>query len=193
MPGNNFYVYYNNRNCVTGISPINDEFLSKKFKHTKVPYSEVKPFITGEKRQAEAIVVPVEGSVTKFYVTMKTTELGFIHDVNVGLTKIDKEIIKEYDIQIKNFLKKEAIEINFSNQAKRKIKNTEGLSIPRNISFHFTTKDDPSFVLFSFEIDIFEMLKHKIIIKYKLQNIDQLSLFTKKYFDNYSYKDIGKK
>ena len=193
MTKNNFYVYYNDRNCVTGISPINDEFLNKKFKHTKVPYTEVKPFITGEKRQAEAIVVPVEGSVTKFYVTMKTTELGFIHDVNAGLTKVNKITIKEYDIQIKNFLKKGIIEVNFSNFAKKEIKNKEGLSIPRNISFHFTAKDDPTFVLFSFEVDIFEMLKHKVSIEYQLENIDQLSLYTKKYFDNYSYKDIGKK
>lgn len=188
MTEDKFYVYFNDRNLVTGISPNNDEFLSGKFKYTKVPYNEVKPFITGEKRQAEAMVSLVEGSMTKYFVTTRSSKEGMLYDYNQGLTEISEKL-SEYDVQIK-FIGKDLrkIEINLSRETKKLIKNKTIIDVPLELAFHLTQKDDYDSWIYSILVPVEDLLKRKqtFTLDKDQQLPSQFSLVTRKYFDNYS-------
>lgn len=193
-----FHVYFDQQHNIKCITPVQDAELEKKFNSTIFPFKEVKDFITDVKSLKCYTLVKKKGKQTEYEFKPKILEVNYIRNVDAFLNEVVFNNKEQVHILITNNLKDKTLNFKLDSTLRREFLNgfsyidEENINVngQKNINIYFTTKDNPQFLLKTISIGLQKLIANESYsISYK-SNLDNVSVFTKKIFDNYSYIEV---
>jgi len=178
------YVYYDKE---TGeIHKISPKKENSKYEILEVDYAEVKSLLTGEKKTSDfKVFYDVSSKIVILKNINETTALSY----DKILYKIPNDINQPDFLIEQNFITNSWI-IALKEETLCFIKN-HNLSLYDKILLSITKKDDPNILYRTLYIDLGKVVEKSISIPFKF-NFEferrDVSIYTNKYFDSYSYK-----
>lgn len=182
------YVYYEKKDgSIHKISPRKEH---SDYEILEIDHNEAKPFLVGEKKTIDYKV--------SYDILLKTVVLKNINENNafVNFNKILYQIPRNNtsaELTIEQDLKNSLWKISILDNTLNFIKQHD-LSSYNKILLSITKKDDPNILYRTLYIDLSEIVEKSISIPFKFEfeyKGHEVSIYTNKYFESYSYKVIG--
>jgi hypothetical protein len=197
------YVYYDSSGDIKSITPIRDEQFEKQdYQVTTFSIDEVEDFLTSKKNPSDYFIqYRRKNGVDIFKLLPKYILVNYTRSINNYLTEITFQNKEANVIHIRNKIDQKILiiaidpilklkEIDGTDEEQQEIINFK--ATPK-ITLYFTAKNDPSFLIKTITVEPMTLCKYDIKISYD-EDLTNASLFTKKYFSNYSYEiTTGKK
>lgn len=187
MSNQDFYVYFEKSSGeIKKISGRLEE-CNNDIHFIKVYYEQIKDIYEGKKSFGNYIV-RYDIKNKEYSLLLKGQDFKN-YDINDHLYKIPMNV-KKTDIVVMQNLKKEKWEVKLNRKVTKKIIE-DGFKSYSNLLFSVTKKDDPNIIYRSFKISIQDLIDQKsvsILFISKKEITDDLSVFTNKYFDTYTFK-----
>lgn len=197
------HLYYDKENDIKAISPLKEQqFEDQGCKCINVPLDEVEDFLTAKKNPYNYYIEHRRrDGIDTYRIAAKVVNITYIRSIDNYLTQVVYQNKEINAIRIENNTKEKKLHFYMSEGLKNQIDGVgfsddedefERLSAFKSLvqlGFYFTTKDDPSFLIKSIYVKPAELLREKcVVVKYE-EDLRNLSLYTKKLFAYYSYRE----
>lgn len=191
----NMIVYFTKEGTIKCISPIEDESMEATLQKTIMPLSKVKRFIDGTANINLFFVKQKPGKITEFDIIEKTSSIGYVKKLDRSLTKVEFKDNVEWELKIEwnsfkntvTFILHDRIVSEF-NERIHDITNAD-INGYRVLHFHLTAPDRPELLVETLSVKVSELISHQPEFKIE-HDVSELSLYTKKIFKKYSYKEV---
>lgn len=183
-----FYIYYEKSSGIIKKISGKKEDIFEDTDILEANYAEVKDIYEG-KKSFNDYIVSYDIKLKSFSLILKDINIKTF-DINEYLFKIPLLDDTNSDLVVVQNFKKMLWEIKINKKIIQSVKEN-GVSSYSKLFFSITKKDDPNIIYRSFRFNINEILeKHTVTIPFVCyqEELENVSVFTNKYFDTYSYK-----
>lgn len=195
------YVYYDSLGDIKSIAPVQDmQFENQGYKYATFPFEDVEPFLTSRLNPFNFYVdYKRKNGVDIYKISSKQVIVSYVRHIDNYLSELVEQTEEPNAIYIENNIDEKIL--TFYIDADLRIKENNGNDAEQDkissfkrsskVNFYFTSKNDPSFLIKTITLipkDLFH--NENIKVSYE-ENLEYASLFTKKFFSYYSYKNKG--
>jgi hypothetical protein len=182
------YVYYDKETgIIHKISPRKEQ---TEYEILELDSKEVKPLLTGERKTSDFKIfydIPNRAVLLK---DISNKNIDFLY--NKILYEIPKSYYNRADLLIRQNYFTHIWEISINRKTKKFIYKYN-LSLDNNILLSITKKNDPNILYRTLRLDLKSLMSDSVCIPFKFDfefKRQEVSIYTNKYFDSYSYKVI---
>ena len=192
------FVYYDERGDIRAICPAPDgQFENQGCKYVTVPFPEVEDFLTSAKNPFNYHIETKRKNGVDIVKLLpkQVRQVSYLRSINNYLSEINYQNEEANAIIIENNVEDKILKIWIDPFLKIQVDDEECedqeklinfRSLPK-INFYFTTKNDPSFLIKTISLEPKKLFSNSFIEISYVENLNEASLFTKKYFEYYSY------
>lgn len=166
-----FYVYYNDKMIITGISPIEDDELGSEFQHSLVPVKVVRPYMEGKRSLSNCVLVKVDESSDKYYISEVTDDVKNLHFVQNQANPIPVLDSDEPCVYFHGDGKKFSVSIINATKAFE-----DAVQLHGNFTVFLTKHEQPDIMYYTYTVDVVKLLEQGEITFDTSKNVSDCDL-----------------
>ena len=193
-------VYFDKEKDIKSISPVKEpQFEAEGYSCAQFDIADVDDFLTAKKNPFHFFVSHKQkNGVDAYKILPKEVEVNYIRSIDNYLSEVKYQPKMKNAIEITNNTIRREITVKINSGVIRAMTNDESedytkyemfRATPRMV-FHFTSKDDPSFLVKSVSIVPKQLLDEQYLTIPYAEDLRNRSVFTKKFFNDYSYQEL---